>query len=376
MAKTLLAPLRLWLQYLEGDVAPSLPSELTRNVMDVCVTICSVSTLEDARLALRIAQKLCTNIVPLSTRLALAKARSVVERLSSLEKLPLSDEIAFRAIEDAKAPGEIDASSRYALAQLYFSLTENSLLRNDLDLALTHVNQVNWLPDAGEVWPTLMLRLAHAKFSVLGRVLRYRGEFAEARGVLENCLRIGQGARMLNGDNIRRHLADVYCELGEMAKALELLRPRLDKLKSDGREHSRVYRRLSLPYADACTQSGDLEAALQLWRAVDDHFNQYPATNSTDELDHLRTAIALIRVSSNAEPAEVLSRRITNALELIAAYPSFTEPNYYRGLLLQARAQIYDRLARADRQSAASCDTGPRHFIALMGTAEREKLLR
>ena len=59
---------------------------------------------------------------------------------------------------------------------------------------------------------------------------------------------------MLNQDNIRRHLADVYCELGKTEMVFEMLRPRLDELEGEQREHSRVYRRLALPYADACAR--------------------------------------------------------------------------------------------------------------------------
>lgn len=377
VAKALLAPLRAWLEYLDGDSTPSLPHGLARNVIDACVAMCSSSNLNDGRLALRIGKKLRSNTTPLSTRLMLAKAESVYERSSGLENLSSSDDIALEAIDSANASGgEIDALSKYAVAQLLFSLTENSLLRNEFEYAYAHVNRVTWLPDEDDRWSTLMLRLTHAKYSVLGRVLRYKGDFEQARDVLEKCLNIGQGARMLNQDNIRRHLADVYCELGKTEMVFEMLRPRLDELEGEQREHSRVYRRLALPYADACARNGHSDTALRLWRMISDHFRKQPATNSTDELDHLRTAIALICWAHETQPLGTLIAMITDALDMIARYQSFTEPNYYKGLLLQARGHACERLARADRECAVKCDPGPRYFIPFIGTGGLEKLMR
>lgn len=193
--------------------------------------MCSIGTLDDAELALCIAQKLCADTVPLSSRLSLSKADSVYKRLSSLDKLSQSDEAASGAIVTAKDAHYLDACSKYALAQLHFSLAENSLLRNDLHLAEIHVSRVDWLPsDLNHEWSVLTLRLAYAKSSVHGRVLRYKGDFLQAREVFEKCLMIGNGAHMLNENNIRRHLADVYCELGETRMTLDLLRPPLDAM--------------------------------------------------------------------------------------------------------------------------------------------------
>ena len=122
-----------------------------------------------------------------------------------------------------------------------------------------------------------------------------------------------------------------------------------------------------LPYADAEVQLHHYIDARNIFEQIDQIFDKSPATNPTDELDHLRAKTNLAWLAFNAKELESAFRLTTEALDLIDRYESFTALNYYKGLMLQLRANI-------ELERAMQCDAGPRYFIVGMGTYTRKNM--
>lgn len=233
---------------------PSIYSEslLRDDPVHACIALLKVTDFGSLQKAIRILERLCGPSATLSSRMAIANAQSTMLRRK--EQYADSDRIIHNAISNIK---DNKVYHVYLSGQLYLSLAENSILRNDRATALEWLNKIN-LPAQGdpEEVPVLMWRLFERKWTTMGRIHRFTGCFQEAKNVLELCLRARHYVASHNVINIVRQLADVLVELGESDYAMEFLDYHLKLLQQEGKEDSKFCNKLLLSYADAELRMG------------------------------------------------------------------------------------------------------------------------
>lgn len=91
----------------------------------------------------------------------------------------------------------------------------------------------------------------------------------------------------------------MYCELKLATKAEELLREDIEKLKICGKHRSKAFRRLLLPFANAYIEQHKYEEATAVLVQLSDIFNTIFGHNVSDQLDHVRSVLALLRIAYN-----------------------------------------------------------------------------
>ena len=261
-----------------------------------------------------------------------------------------------------------DIRSHCLHGRLLLSRAENAILRKDFNKAISYLQQ--WecknVPAIG-----YELQVIRLKNTVLGRTLRYQGEFARAMECLDTILMTipTEGSRY----HVMHHLADVYCELNLATKAEELLREDIEKLKSCGKHRSKAFRRLLLPFADAYIGQHKYEEATAVLVQLSDIFNTISGHNVSDQLDHVRSILALLRIAYDGSRWSEALEYSELALDLVQKYETFSKGNFYIGVIYLFRTIIYFELRQWPHSQEAFalakvCDPGPQHFIPGMGT--------
>lgn len=236
-----------WFKYLLERPAlfsESLPRD---DLIAACIATLKMTDFKSLQTASQVLERLCNLGASLSSRLAVANVQSTVLRRN--EQYADSD----RVLQDIIAEiGDDNIYHVYLSGQLYLSLVENSILRNQHALALEWLNKINLSTEEDpEKVPILMWRLLEQKWTTMGRIYRFTGDFQKAKGVLEPCLGIRQYLASHRVINTVRQLADVLVELGDFESARELLDHHLNVLHLEGKEESKAYNKLLLSYADA-----------------------------------------------------------------------------------------------------------------------------
>lgn len=319
--------------------------------------------------AISILERLCGPAATLSSRMVVANAQSTMLRRK--EQYADSDRILQNAISNTK---DDTVYHVYLSGQLYLSLVENSILRNDHATALKWLDKIN-LPAQGSPGqvPVLMWRLFERKWTTMGRIYRFTGCFREAKDVLEPCIGAHQNLPAHNVINIVRQLADVLIELGESDNAMGLLDYHLKLLQQEGKEESKFCNKLLLSYADAELRMGRYESAQARLNDIRKWFDVRSPSNQTDQLDHVRTLMVHMRIFVyQGQWPEVLEWS-TKALQLADQYTCFTANNHYKGYIRKVRAISLLNLAQADMDAASKCVQEPRHYMTGIGTYDKVK---
>lgn len=261
-----------------------------------------------------------------------------------------------------------DTRSHCLYGRLLLSRTENALLRKEFDKAASYL--VQW--EAKNDPPSgCELQVVRLKNTVLGRLSRYQGDFPHARYCLNECL--GTIPTETSRYHVLHHLADVYCELGLAGKAEELLTLGIDDLRVRGKQRSRAFRRLLLPFAEACIEQRRFEEARAALLQLDDIFEGIVGHDVPDQLDHVRSILGLVRIAYHESRWSEALESSEKAFVLAQKYKTFSDGNFYIGVILLFHTVIHFELgqlpeSRSAFASARLCDQGPRHFIAGMGT--------
>jgi hypothetical protein len=233
-------------------------------------------------------------------------------------------------------------------------MAENLILRNEYLEAMQQVNRIEGLAlsqsQNPHTVPPLMWQLTEQKWASAGRIHRARGEFLDARNAFEVCYKF----RRLRSPNkiyhIVRQLADMYIELYGHLLAKELLDKWLDQLYRCDREQTGQYQRLSLSYVALEIRMENFSFARSRLDKIRQWFTRHPPVNQTYQLDHVRTEIPAISIAMNDKAWQIVVDCATTALSLAEQYTCFTENNYYKGWVRDARATRYCCLANADLQ--------------------------
>ncbi|KAK3617364.1 hypothetical protein LTR56_025330 [Elasticomyces elasticus] len=370
VTRQLLPALLSWFDYLQQQAGRTLDINTRENLIETCVATAKVTASHSSQKALVLAQELYDQDVPSSFLLAIAKVQSVALRRQ--ERYAESDQ----AIEAAMCGvGPKDVRTTCLIGQLHLSLAENAILRNQYDDAIRWVEEIDLTipPGTHDQVSPLVWQLCEHKWIVTGRIYRFQGRFEDAIKVLRPCL----GARRLssasNIHHIVRQLADAYVELDQPARAKALLDEYLAQILQQGKQHSRPYNRLLLSYADAQIALGRYVDAQALLDEIGQSFERASPSSQTDQLDHVRTAIGMMRIAMHKGAWIQVTERSMEALRLTEVYSSFTPSNYYKGYIRSVRAASYIHLACVDVEAAEQCVPGPRHFMTGIGTYDREK---
>lgn len=228
-------------------------------------------------------------------------------------------------------------------------------------------------PEERECVSPILWQLLEQKWMVLGRLYRYGGRFSDGNNVLKLCLGI-RGLSFRNIAVVLRQLADIHLELNEPHDAKTLLEPHLAELRRLG-AGCRSYYRLLLSYADADILTENFENAQKMLDQVEDHFRRLVPVTPTEQLDHVHSAISLMRIALCTGDWLEGVRRATTALEL-TSYPSFLKNNYYKGYIHAARAACCSHLVAKDIDLAKQRVLEPRYYIAGLGTFDRTRIRR
>ncbi|KAK4552389.1 hypothetical protein LTR86_010403 [Recurvomyces mirabilis] len=301
--------------------------------------------------------------------LMFTKVRSVMlrQRCLYLE----SDRILQQKIKTTEL---CDVRTTCQVSQLYLSMAENAILQNQFRKACGYADKV-LAPEPGMKPTEMELRLGRQKYTVKGRLLRFEGRFEEAKNALTVCFQICSAHDFASMHHVRRHLADVYCELLDPAKAQQLLEDGLRSLDSRQNSRSPMRRRILISLATALTRLGRYQEAKSHLADVRSQYESHPPANPTDELDHFHTTAQLMTIAARDENYVWSLHYATDALALAQRYTSFAPNNYYRGFVLRYRAMLYkalanEELSHKDHLAATGCVQDKRHFIAGFGTWE------
>jgi tetratricopeptide (TPR) repeat protein len=169
------------------------------------------------------------------------------------------------------------------------------------------------------------------------------------------------------------HLADLFCELELPGKAEELLKGGIEDLKNRGKQRSKAFRRLLLPWAEACIKQHRFEKAGTAFLQLSDIFDEMVGPNVSDQLDHARSILGLVRIAYHESRWPEALESSEKAFFLMQKYKPFSDGNFYIGVILLFRTVIHFELgqlleSRKAFARAKICDQGPRHFIPGMGT--------
>ncbi|KAK4905612.1 hypothetical protein LTR49_025123 [Elasticomyces elasticus] len=309
---------------------------------------------------LDVAEKLTFADLPRHLLLAIAKLRSLFARREG--RLEESDRIVDEALIGIDQSGS--TRLKCLAIELRLSKAENLILphkhKDALDVAL-HARLVDHGHRSDKEW--IALRKAQM---VCGRAYRYMGDFKSAEETFRVCRQFSQSRSDIGLPHVKRHLADVWNEMGRPLEAEELLNDELLQCPSTIVSH----RRLQLSYGSVLLATDRTEEARSLFEAVGTHFQEIKPKDQTDELDHLHAKFKLMVVSRRVQEWNHLVKLAGQTLNLLDSYASFPKQDYYAGRALKYRSGAYLELAREDDFNAKHCESIRRHFIVHVGTSE------
>lgn len=267
-------------------------------------------------------------------------------------KYVLSDQTLLGALEGIICP---TVRTACLVGELRLSLAENSILRNEYVRAEAIVDGIETIDNTH----LLVTRLLERKWTAKARIFRFMGKFAAAVDPLRSYLGVRRTFSRSSHCHVVRVLANVYVELQRFASAEQPLDCCLSGMSNSQKTHPRAYNRLLLSKADIEIAQSRYNAAEKTLHQVASSFKIRPPVTQTDQLDHVRTAIAALRIMMHTGQWTKAQTSSTQAFELTESYTSFTKTNYYKGYITQINAMSRVRLAAADFRATASYVQSP-----------------
>ena len=301
--------------------------------------------------------------LPRYLQLAIVNRQSVVSRLKGDHD---QSDVLIQNI--LNRPVATDIRSHCLHGRLLLSRAENAILREEFVEATLYLKQweVKNNPPTGYEFQVVRL-----KNTVLGRVSRYQGDFLHAERCLNACLKIitSETSRY----HVKHHLADVYCELDLAGKAEELLKEDIADLRVPDKQRLKAFRRLLLPWAEACIRQGRFDEAKTDLLELSAIFDRIIDHDVSDQLDHVRSILGLVHIAYRGSRWVEALENSDKALVLMQKYKTFSDGSFYIGLIYLFHTVIYFELGKLQESriafaSAKFYDQKPRHFIPGMGT--------
>ena len=367
-ARALLPSLLAWWDCIkEGNL--SLSSELRASLIEASLAASKLSHPRCRTESVPFAKGLLTDDHPPHLRISIARAEGLLLRMAG--RVKESENVLQEAITSLHAS---DTLSQCLIKQLYLSRVENAFQENRFEEAGVWLEKVTLEHESRQRMPAMELQLLRLKHTVTGRLMQYIGCFEAAEQSFEMCLTICEHASKDAVCHIVRHIADVRCELGRPDDAQALLEPYIRELRASHRQNTRAYRRLALPLAEALLLNKRYSEAQSVLHEVHGIFRNLDRRDQTDELDHVRSSIGLMRIARASESWDLVLEIATDALQMTEKYASFSSSNFYKGCILRFRAVAQLESALQDVNAAARCVQIRRHFMAGIGTYEQRTL--
>ncbi|KAH8591874.1 hypothetical protein B0O99DRAFT_597720 [Bisporella sp. PMI_857] len=238
-----------------------------------------------------------------------------------------------------------DIRSHCAYGRLLLSSSENAVLRKDFDTAESYLTR--W--EVTQSIPSkLEIQVLRAKNTVYGRISRYKGNFDHSKHCLEQCLPM----TMEGYHHIMHHLADVYCELRIPVRAEELVLREFEKLRTAGKKSTKAFRRLGMSLSEAYIEQKKFEPAKIILPELHEIFEGILDPDIADQLGHVRSVICLARIYWYEEHWVKVRQLLENALRLAEQYPTFTDGNFYIGVINLFLAVVFSKLLGIALKSA------------------------
>jgi len=176
------------------------------------------------------------------------------------------------------------------------------------------------------------------------------------------------------------HLADVYCELKLAGKAEKLLMKDIENLRVRGKQRSKAFKRLLLPFAEACFEQRKLQEARAALSELGVIFDETYGYDVSDQLDHVRSTLGLVRVAYHESRWSEALESLQKAFDLAQKYKTFSDKNFYIGVILLFHTVIYFELGQLQESqrvyaSVMLCDKGPWYFLPGIRTYVLQSLM-
>jgi tetratricopeptide (TPR) repeat protein len=340
-----------------------LPAQVRESLADASLAALAAMKVTDKKDAIRVLKMLGEGL-PDYLHLAIANKHS--QLLRSEGDHDKSDIL----IEDIlKRVPIIDIRTHCFYGRLQLSRTENAIIRKEYHKATSYLEQ--WEVKDEKHPSSYELKVVRMKLAVWGRVSCYWGDFEHAKVCLTNCL-----APMRTETSpypIMHRLADVYCELGEEVHVEALLLKEIKDLQDQGKRRSKAFRRLLLSLAEAYIKQRKFVEAREILFNLNDIFDEMKHHDISDQLGHVRSLLGSVRIFCEESQWSEALESSSRAFALTKKYRTFSEGNFYIGVILLFRAVIFHNLKwlKESHQAfmgAKTYDQGPWHFMPGIGT--------
>ncbi|KAK8036668.1 Acyl-CoA N-acyltransferase [Apiospora rasikravindrae] len=272
----------------------------------------------------------------------IAYRRSIVLRLAGDTKA------SQRMIEEfmASATSNTDEVLNENIAALQLSQASNHVYNFEFPEA--HAEAKKWTPDLRRLdWQESLL---WDQIFCVGRITRGEGRFQEARTCFEACMRnteISEAKRHL----VKSAVTDIYCELAYsegalsyLAQAEAILEPELARLRQLSRHQTKGFRRLLLSLTEVRIRQDRRDEAKLLAIELLAIYQSIKYPDIIDRLGHVRTHIALARISSSLEEEAM---HWTSVLDWNRYYNPLEEEVFTCGVVYLFLCVVWHRLGEA-----------------------------
>lgn len=264
------------------------PIPLRAQVLEVVLYFCERDSVAIRRLAVAQARSLLRRSMPYYLHASAVLFRSILHRLDG--ELTKSES----QIRDFlwKGPKPSTRRDHALLGRLHISQIENKIKCYDND-----VPSFIYKWEAKKPLSSLEIEVTSRLQSAAARFFQSIGDFGASRASLEQFLALNKANSMTI--NTRRlvvgRLADIYCEMEDYTKVLEILQPELDGIGQSDRPR-RPFRRLLLASVEANIGLGRLDSAELLLKELEDNA-PLELVDLYDQQLHMRRLLAAARVA-------------------------------------------------------------------------------
>ncbi|KAG5750215.1 hypothetical protein H9Q72_006739 [Fusarium xylarioides] len=284
-------------------------TSLRTHVIEAVLYFCERDSLVIRRAAVKQAKLLLRKSMPYYLHASVVLFRSIIHRVDG--ELAKSE----AHIRDFLWRGPRPSTRRdHALeGRLHISQMENKIKCYNTD-----VPSFAYKWEAQQPLSTLDMEVTFRLQSTAARYFQSIGDFDAARASLEQFLSLGRikpipinSCRVLLG-----RLSDVYCEMGEYVKAMEMLKPELEHINPSDRIR-RGFRRLILALVEANIGLKQLDAAES---ALNDLLSDLPPCQDdiNDQQLQIRALLASARIAHMRVDSGEAMRRWKYALEQVS----------------------------------------------------------
>ncbi|KAL5320303.1 hypothetical protein ACEPPN_011104 [Leptodophora sp. 'Broadleaf-Isolate-01'] len=163
----------------------------------------------------------------------------------------------------------------------------------------------------------------------------------------------------------------------------------VDRLRSQGKEHSKALRRAMLPLAEAYIMKWtgkDSPIAIaegeDVAKALLRTFERIKNLDVSDQLSHVRSMITLARVYWYRGEQDLARAALKKSLDLTKKYPTFSEESYYTGFIYMFLSAVEFRLQLFEEGNISLTLANeilrtqmPQHFMPGLGSYFLSQLL-